>query len=153
MDQHEHPEQPIDAAAANEALQSIHATRGEVMKRVGSPPGYYLKLAIAVALIAASQPFGNSVKVPATIVALGLLAWAIRSYSTHTGSLTFATLREPGAWMAWLMMLVIIGGIAAAMLTRDVLVSTVAAVAALAVVPTLGPRWDAAWVRSLEDKE
>ena len=152
MNEHEKPDQPVDATAAAEALRSIDTTRGEVMKRVGSPPGYYFQLGVAMALITASQPFGTAVKVPAVIIAVGLMAWAIRSYSTHTGSLTMATLREPGAWMAWLMMLVIIGGVAAALLTEDVIVSVVAAAIILAVVPTVGPRWDAAWVRSLEDK-
>ena len=64
-----------------------------------------------------------------------------------------ATLREKGAWMAWLMILVIVAALCAAMVARDLTVSIIGAAVALPLASVLGPRWDAAWVRSLTERD
>lgn len=147
MDEERHD---VDQAEAARALAAISDTRQVVAGRVGSPPGYYLKLGVGTAIITASQPFENSVQTPATLAGVAVVLWAVHSYSKATGTWTMATLREKGAWMAWLMITVMVASMFAAMWSENLTVSLVGAAAILLVVPTLGPRWDAAWVRSLK---
>lgn len=139
----------VDAAEAARALGSIDTTRHQVAARVGSPPHYYTKLGASMAVICLAQPLATPAKLVLTVVAFALLLWAIRSYSAATGTWTMATLREPGAWMAWLMIGVMLAAVTASMAVQTWVACIPAAVAALAVTSYLGPRWDAAWVRSL----
>lgn len=142
----------IDAAEAARALDAISGTRREVAGRVGSPPHYYTKLGAGMGLICLAQPLGDVAKILVALVAALLLGWAIGSYVRATGTWTMATLREPGAWMAWLMVAVMIGALAASTFVQVWAVCIPAAAACLAVTWWLGPRWDAAWVRSLADR-
>lgn len=141
---------PLDPADAARALESISGTRREVASRVGSPPHYYTKLGVGLALICLSQPVEIPLKAVATFVAIALFFWAIRSYVNATGTFTMATLREPGAWMAWTMMAVMLAALAASTIVQTWAVCIPSAVAAFVVPALLGPQWDAAWVRSLE---
>lgn len=145
----QHPRE-ADAVEAARALDAISGTRREVAGRVGSPAHYYTKLGAGMALICLAQPMGDVAKIVVTLAAAALLGWAIGSYVRATGTWTMATLRESGAWMAWLMIGVMLAALAASTLAQTWAVCVPAAVAALATAWYLGPRWDAAWVRSLE---
>ncbi len=149
----DHKQNPMDAAEAARALASITETRHEVAGRVGSPPHYYTKLGVAMALLCLAQAFDTGVRLAISLAALGVLFWATRSYAHRTGTWTMATLREKGAWMAWLMIAVMIAALGAAMVARELAVSLVCGAVVLALVSTLGPRWDAAWVRSLTERD
>ena len=146
-------ENRIDPAEAAQALESIKGTRQEVASRVGSPPHYYTKLGVAMALLCLAQSFDDVVRLAVSVAALGVLFWATYSYSHRTGTWTMATLREKGAWMAWLMILVIVAALCAAMVARDLTVSIIGAAVVLPLASVLGPRWDAAWVRSLTERD
>ncbi|QCX26581.1 hypothetical protein [Nocardioides jishulii] len=150
MDEKRHD---VDAAEAARALEAIGTTRHQVAARVGSPPHYYTKVAAAAAILCLAQPLDSRTRFFMTLVAILPLAWAVRSYSRHTGTWTMATLREKGAWMAWLIIGVMVAALAAALLTQSLVVSVVGALVILLVVPVVGPRWDAAWVRSLTPEE
>lgn len=146
MDEKRHD---VDAAEAARALETIGTTRHEVAARVGSPPHYYTKVAAAAAILCLAQPLDSRTRFFVTLVAMLPLGWAVRSYSRHTGTWTMATLREKGAWMAWLIIGVMLAALTSALITQDLVVSVVGALVILLVVPFVGPRWDAAWVRSL----
>ncbi|MBS4753368.1 hypothetical protein KG112_11200 [Nocardioides sp. zg-ZUI104] len=150
MDEKRHD---VEAAEAARALETIAATRHEVAARVGSPPYYYTKVAAAGAILCLAQPLDSRTRFFVTLIALIPLGWAIRSYSRHTGTWTMATLREKGAWMAWLIIGVMLAALTSAMITQNLVVSVVGALVILLVVPVVGPRWDAAWVRSLTPEE
>lgn len=149
MDEQPTTHHSVDADEAARALDAIACTRREVARRAGSPAHYYTKLAVATALITGAQPFGTAIEGAAALVGVALILWAVRSYSEHTGNWTMATLREPGAWMAWLIIGVMVAAMTAAMFTSNLVVSLVGAAAILLIVPVFGPKWDAAWVRSL----
>jgi len=147
MDEKNHE---VDAAEAARALEEIGGTRREVATRVGAPSGYYLRVGVGAAALTVSQAMGDPWRLLVAALGLVLVLWSMRSYTEATGSWSMATLRENGAWRAWLMMAVMVAALVSAMLTREWVVALVGAAAILAVVPTLGPRWDADWVRSLE---
>lgn len=140
---------PIDPHEAAAALDAISGTRRTVAGRVGSPPHYYTKLGAGMAVLCLAQPLGTGPKLALTLVAVAFVLWAIRSYSVATGTWTMATLREPGAWMAWLMIGTMVGALALSMFIQVWAVCLPAAVAAFVVPWFVGPKWDAAWVRSL----
>lgn len=141
--------QHMDAQDAARALDAIAATRHGVAERVGSPPHYYTKLGAGMAALCLAQPSPAPVEIALILVAAVLLGWAIRSYSQATGTWTMATLREPGAWMAWLMIGTMVGALALSMFVPVWPVCIPAAAVSLLVTWYLGPKWDAAWVRSL----
>ncbi|MFC6152789.1 hypothetical protein [Nocardioides yefusunii] len=138
---------PDDAAAA---LAAISSTRADVADRIGSPPHYYTKLGVAMALIVGAQADAvpTALSITAVVAACALLGWAVRSYIDRTGNWTMATLREPGAWKAWLMLAVMLVSLVAATVTHNGVVCVIGAVASFGVCTFLGPRWDAAWVAS-----
>ena len=78
------------------------------------------------------------------------LLLAVRGYVKHTGTWAVATLREPGAWRAWLMIGIMLTGMAVAIAAHDLLVSAGAAIVIVATCALLGPSWDRSWVHNLE---
>ncbi len=135
---------------AREALEQIAATRRSTAHRAASPKGYYALAGFGMSLMTIGIGIEGSVRW--TFYVLGLLTMfgALQWYSKHTGIVTWATLREPGAWRAWVIVVVSIAGVAVA------LFGTVPAICAAVVTWTtwavLGPSWDAAWVRSIEEQ-
>lgn len=134
--------------AAREALEQIAVTRRTTAHRVASPKGYYAVAGVGVGLVTLGLGLDGWVRwvlyVAGLVTVLGAMQW----YSKHTGVVTWATLREPGAWRAWLMIAVSIAGLAAA--TFGPLPAVVAGVVTASSWAVLGPAWDADWVRSIE---
>ena len=147
MDEQNHE---VDAAEAARALEEIGGTRQRVAARVGAPRGYYLRVGVGTAALTVAQAMDDPWRLLVAGLGLVLVLWSMRSYTEATGSWSIATLRETGAWRVWLMIVVMVAALLSAMTTREWAVALVGAAAVLAVVPTLGPRWDADWVRSLE---
>lgn len=135
---------------AREALEQIAATRRTTAHRVASPKGYYAVAGAGMAAVILGIGLDGWVRWVLYAVGLVTVFGAMQWYTKHTGVVTWATLREPGAWRAWLMMAVAIVGVAVAVLGPwPALAAAVATAVSWAV---LGPAWDAAWVRSIEDQ-
>ncbi len=134
---------------AREALESIAATRRTAAHRAASPKGYYAMAGLGIGVVMLGLGLDNGpLRWALYAVGLATTFGAMVWYSRHTGVVAWATLRERGAWRAWLMMLVSFAGIGVAMLGMPA-----AAIAAAVTVVTwsvLGPAWDADWVRSIE---
>lgn len=136
--------------AAREALDQIAAARRATAERAASPRGYYTMAGAGMGVVMiglASEGWLRWV-----LYALGLLTvlGALTWYSQHTGIVAWATLREPGSWRAWLMIAVALAGLGVSWL--GLLAATIAAVVTVVGWSILGPRWDADWVRSLEEQ-
>ena len=134
--------------AAREALEQIAVTRRTTAHRVASPKGYYAVAGVGVGLVTLGLGLDGWVRWVLYVAGLATVLGAMQWYSKHTGVVTWATLREPGAWRAWLMIAVSIAGLAAA--TFGPLPAVVAGVVTASSWAVLGPAWDADWVRSIE---
>ena len=133
---------------AREALGRIEDTRRATARRAASPKGYYAVAGAGMGLVTLGIGLDGWTRWILYFVGLACAYGAMVWYTKHTGVVTWATLREPGAWRAWLMIAVSLVGLAVAILG-----AAPAAIAAGVTVLTwsvLGPAWDAAWVRSLE---
>ncbi|WP_336085738.1 hypothetical protein [Nocardia sp. SSK8] len=137
---------------ARDALAAIGQVRDDVARRVSTPGWYWPVLGAGAALLALGSGIGGLWG--GVLLALGLLALVgdMVAYARVTGSWTMATMREQGAWTAWVMVVVIVGGVFASIVAGSVVVSAVAAVVMFVTVCVLGPRWNAAWVRSLREQ-
>ena len=135
---------------AREALEQIAATRRETAHRAASPKGYYAVAGIGMGLVILGLGLDGPVRWVLYVVGLATALGAMSWYTKHTGIVTFATLREPGAWRAWLMIGVSLVALAVAW-TGPVVAALGAVVTALTWA-VLGPAWDAAWVRSIEEQ-
>ena len=135
---------------AREALEQIAATRRETAHRAASPKGYYAVAGVGMGLVILGLGLEGPVRWVLYFVGLATALGAMSWYTKHTGIVTFATLREPGAWRAWLMIGVSLAALAVAW-TGPVVAALGAAVTALTWA-VLGPKWDAVWVRSIEEQ-
>ncbi|SKB08795.1 hypothetical protein [Aeromicrobium choanae] len=135
---------------AREALEQIAATRRETAHRAASPKGYYAVAGAGMGLVILGLGLDGPVRWVLYAVGLATTFGAMNWYTKHTGIVTFATLREPGAWRAWLMIGVSLVALAVSW-TGPVVAAVGAVVTALAWA-ALGPKWDAAWVRSIEEQ-
>lgn len=135
---------------ARKALEDIAVTRRTTAHRVASPKGYYAVSGFGMGLVILGLGLDGWVRWVLYAAGLVTVFGAMQWYSKHTGVVTWATLREPGAWRAWLMIAISLIGLAVASF------SVTAAVVAAVVTPlswaVLGPAWDAAWVRSIEEQ-
>lgn len=136
---------------AREALESIAATRRETADRAASPSGYYALAGFGMAVVTVGIGLEDAWRWGLYALGLAIVLGAMVWYSRHTGIVTFATLREPGAWRAWSMIVVSIVGLLVAALF-GVVPAIVAAVVTFACWSILGPTWDADWQRSLEQQ-
>lgn len=135
---------------ARDALEQIAATRRTTAHRVASPRGYYAVAGAGMALVIVGIGLDGWVRWALYAAGLATVVGAMSWYSKHTGVVTWATLREPGAWRAWLMVAVAIVGLGLALFGPwPAVVGAAATVLAWAV---LGPAWDADWVRSIEEQ-
>lgn len=135
---------------AREALEQIAATRRTTAHRVASPKGYYAVAGTGMGLVILGLGLDGWVRWALYVAGLVTVFGAMQWYSKHTGVVTWATLREPGAWRAWVMIAVSLVGLGVA--GFGVTAAVVAAVVTVLTWATLGPAWDAAWVRSIEDQ-
>lgn len=133
---------------AREALDQIAATRRSTAHRVASPQGYYAVAGAGVALVTLGLGLDGWVRWALYVAGLATVLGAMQWYSKHTGVVTWATLREPGAWRAWLMIVISIAGLAVA--SFGSIPAAIAAVVTAMSWAVLGPAWDADWVRSIE---
>lgn len=134
--------------AAREALEQIAVTRRTTAHRVASPKGYYAVAGVGVGLVTLGLGLDGWVRWALYVAGLATVLGAMQWYTRRTGVVTWATLREPGAWRAWLMIAVSIAGLAAA--AFGPLPAVVAGVVTASSWAVLGPAWDADWVRSIE---
>ncbi|MFO6452992.1 MULTISPECIES: hypothetical protein [unclassified Aeromicrobium] len=135
---------------AREALEQIAATRRETAHRAASPRGYYAVAGFGMGLVILGLGLDGWVRWVLYVIGLATAFGAMTWYTKHTGIVTFATLREPGAWRAWLMVAVSLVSLGLAFLGP--VVAAVAALVTTATWAVLGPRWDADWVRSIEEQ-
>ena len=135
---------------AREALEQIAATRRTTAHRVASPKGYYAVAGAGMAVVILWIGLDGWVRWVVYVVGFVTVLGAMRWYTQHTGVVTWATFREPGAWRAFLMMGVSVVGVAAA--TFGPAWAAGGALATFATWALVGPAWDAAWVRSIEDQ-
>ncbi|WP_286929857.1 MULTISPECIES: hypothetical protein [Aeromicrobium] len=135
---------------AREALEQIAATRRETARRAASPKGYYAVAGVGMGLVILGLGLDGPVRWVLYVVGLATALGAMSWYTKHTGIVTFATLREPGAWRAWLMIGVSL--VALAVAWTGPVVAAVGAVVTALTWAVLGPAWDAAWVRSIEEQ-
>ncbi len=135
---------------AREALEQIAATRRTTAHRVASPKGYYAVAGVGMGMVTLGLGLEGWVRWALYAVGLVTVLGAMQWYSKHTGVVTWATLREPGAWRAWLMIAVSIAGLAVALF--GAVPAAIAAVVTALSWAVLGPAWDADWVRSIEDQ-
>lgn len=135
---------------ARDALEQIAATRRTTAHRVASPRGYYAVAGTGVALVILGLGLDGWVRwalyAAGLVTVFGAMSW----YTKHTGVVTWATFREPGAWRAFLMIGVSVVGVAVA--TFGIVSAAVAAVVTALTWAIVGPAWDAAWVRSIEEQ-
>ncbi|MFS0884265.1 hypothetical protein [Aeromicrobium sp. 179-A 4D2 NHS] len=135
---------------ARDALEQIAATRRTTAHRVASPRGYYAVAGTGVALVILGLGLDGWVRwalyAAGLVTVFGAMSW----YTKHTGVVTWATFREPGAWRAFLMIGVSVVGVAVA--TFGIVYAAVAAVVTALTWAIVGPAWDAAWVRSIEEQ-
>lgn len=136
---------------AREALENIARTRRDTARAAASPKGYYFAAGSGIALVILGLGLEGTARW--VFYAFGLLTTlsAMRWYTKHTGVVTWATFRERGAWRVWVIVAVSLGGIVVAT-TLGTAAALVAAVATLAAWSGLGPSWDEAWVRSIQDQ-
>lgn len=136
---------------AREALEDIARTRRDTARAAASPKGYYFAAGSGIALVILGLGLEGTARW--VFYAFGLLTTlsAMRWYTKHTGVVTWATFREPGAWRAWVIVAVSLAGIVVAS-TLDAVAALVAAVVTLTAWSVLGPSWDEAWVRSIQDQ-
>ncbi|MBA4609519.1 hypothetical protein H1W00_13615 [Aeromicrobium sp. Marseille-Q0843] len=135
---------------AREALEQIAATRRETAHRAASPKGYYAVAGVGMGLVILGLGLDGPVRWVLYVVGLATALGAMSWYTKHTGIVTFATLREPGAWRAWLMIGVSL--VALAVAWTGPVVAAVGAVVTALTWAVLGPAWDVAWVRSIEEQ-
>ena len=134
---------------ARAALEAIGRVRRDTAHRAASPTGYYAVAGFGAGCltigVGADGPWRWVLYVVGLMILLGAMSW----YSRHTGIVTFATLRESGAWRAWIMIAVMLVGVIVAA-TSGLVPAVVGALVTFACWALLGPAWDAAWQRSLE---
>ncbi|GAA3545002.1 hypothetical protein AFL01nite_16010 [Aeromicrobium flavum] len=135
---------------AREALEQIAATRRETARRSASPKGYYAVAGTGMGLVILGLGLDGPVRWVLYAAGLAVVFGAMTWYTKHTGVVTWANLREPGAWRAWLMIAVSLVGLAVASAGPWVAAGAGAVTALTWAV--LGPRWDADWVRSIEEQ-
>ncbi|MCD9154724.1 hypothetical protein [Aeromicrobium duanguangcaii] len=133
---------------AREALEQIAATRRTTAHRVASPKGYYALAGAGVGLVILGLGLDGWARWVLYGTGLLIVFGAMQWYTRHTGAVAWATLREPGAWRAWLMAGISFVSMGVAFFGP--LPATVAAVVTAASWAVLGPAWDADWVRSIE---
>jgi hypothetical protein len=136
---------------AREALEQIAATRRATAHRAASPKGYYAVAGTGMGLVILGIGLDGVTRWVLYVVGLLVVLGAMRWYTRHTGVVTWANLRERGAWQAWLMIVVSVVGLVVASIGSEVVAAGAAVVTALTWA-VLGPRWDADWVRSIEDQ-
>lgn len=142
----------VERDEAQVALDSIARTRQDAARSAASPWWYYPVIGGAMGLMAISYGIEASWGKALWAAGIVVVVAAMWGYSEHTGSATWATLREPGAWRAWLMIAALLAGVFGAMALQDLLLNAIIAGGMVAVCAVLGPRWDADWVRSLEEQ-
>lgn len=135
---------------AREALEQIAATRRETAHRAASPKGYYAVAGVGMGLVILGLGLDGPMRWVLYVVGLATTLGAMSWYTKHTGIVTFATLREPGAWRAWLM--IGLSLVALAVAWTGPVVAALGAVVTALTWAVLGPAWDAAWVRSIEEQ-
>lgn len=137
---------------AREALDVVGRVRGDVALRVSTPGWYWPVVGVGAVLMAFGGGVGGAWG--AVLLGLGLatLVADMVAYARVTGSWTMATMREPGAWAAWVMVAVIVIGLFGSIVAGNLVVSAVASVVMFVTICVLGPRWNAAWVRSLREQ-
>jgi len=136
---------------AREALEQIAATRRTTAHRAASPKGYYAVAGIGVGLVIVGIGLDGWVRWVLYAVGLVTVLLAMRWYTKHTGVVAWATFREPGAWRAFVMMGVSFAGIAVASF-GSLWWAAGAAVVTVLTWAVMGPAWDRAWVRSIEEQ-
>ena len=139
-----------DRNDARRALESIAQTRRETARSAASPRGDYVLVGLGVATIIAGVPGGGMLRWSLYAAGLACILIAMAWYRRHTRTMTLATFREPGAWMAWLLIGISTTGAIVALLGN--LQAIIAAAATGVAWAIIGPRWDAAWVRSIEEQ-
>lgn len=135
---------------AREALDQIAATRRETANQAASPKGYYTLAGFGMALMIVGIGIDGSVRWTFYVLGLLTMLGAMQWYSKHTGIVTWATLRERGAWRAWVIIAVSLVGVFVALLGQ--IPAVCAAIVTWVVWTFVGPKWDAAWVRSIEEQ-
>ncbi|MTB88974.1 hypothetical protein H9L21_11625 [Aeromicrobium senzhongii] len=135
---------------AREALEQIAATRRTTAQRVASPKGYYAVAGSGAALVIVGLGLDGWVRWALYAVGLLTVFGAMQWYTRHTGAVAWATLREPGAWRAWLM--AGISFVAMGVAFFGPVPAVIGAVVTAASWAVLGPAWDADWVRSIEEQ-
>jgi hypothetical protein len=136
--------------AAREALEQIAATRRTTAHRAASPKGYYTVAGAGMGLMILGTGLGSWMHWALYVAGLACVLAAMQWYSKHTGIVTWATLREPGAWRAWAMIAIGLAGLLVAF--AGPIPAAIAALVTVATWSVLGPAWDAAWVRSIEEQ-
>src|SRR3954452_19944916 len=100
------PTPPVGRDEALAALSMAQNASAQVASRAASPRGYYLVLGIAAGLLCLGGSLlhdqrwlGAGLVVLAGVLLVADMAW----YTRSTGMVAMASLRDPGAWRAWLM--------------------------------------------------
>lgn len=139
----------MDQNEAREALEQIAATRRNTAEHAASPKGYYAVAGFGMALVTVGLGVDGGMRWALYAIGLITMIMAMRWYSERTGIVAWATLREPGAWRAWIMAAVALVGVGVA-LALGLGAAIGAALVTWVVWSVVGPRWDAVWRRSLE---
>ncbi len=134
---------------AQAALTSIEHARGELAQRAASPRGYYAVVGAGAALMVFGCGLDGWLSWVLIAFGAGVEASGLSWYVRSTGVVAFATLREQGAWRAWLMIAVLVAALVASLALDSLLAAAVGALAVFVAFAVLGPQWDRAWVRSI----
>lgn len=139
-----------DQDEARRALEMIEETRRDTARNAASPRGYYALVGAGVAAMIVGIADDGVLRWVLYAVGLAAILGGILWYRNRTGTMTFATFRERGAWLAGLLFALSVAGAVVALLGP--IAAVIAAVLVWIGWVVIGPRWDAAWVRSIEEQ-
>lgn len=145
-----HQDRP-GADEAREALESIDDVRRRTAHSAASPRGYYALVGVGEGLMIAALGGGHSIRHAALALGLGLIFAGMVWYTRSTGTMTWARIWEPWAWLAWVMVGVAIVAVVVAVTVGQPW-AIVSGLATAVVWAILGPIFDRRWVHSIEEQ-